>query len=85
MLRANIGSSERLANSVCFVPCLRPDLSNILILRFSGDTKPTNNLVRAGQNATVLIHEATMGDDQEEMAAQKAHSTIGQAIKIGKE
>lgn len=53
--------------------------------RFSGDTKPTPNLVKAGQNATVLLHEATMGDDQEELAAQKAHSTIGQAISIGKE
>ncbi|TCD68735.1 hypothetical protein EIP91_009881 [Steccherinum ochraceum] len=52
---------------------------------FSGDTQPTPNLVKAGQNATLLIHEATMGDDQEELAAQKAHSTIGQALAIGKE
>ncbi|THH32553.1 hypothetical protein EUX98_g1639 [Antrodiella citrinella] len=52
-------------------------------LVFSGDTKPTQNLVQAGKNATVLIHEATMGDDQEELAAQKAHSTVGQAISIG--
>ncbi|KAH8083328.1 hypothetical protein BXZ70DRAFT_1073609 [Cristinia sonorae] len=52
---------------------------------FSGDTKPTQNLVRAGKGATVLIHEATMGDDQEELAAQKAHSTMGQAVRIGTE
>ena len=66
----------------------RPFLKVLLTyhrIRFSGDTKPTDNLVKAGQNATVLLHEATMADDQEEMAAQKAHSTVGQAIKIGRE
>ncbi|KAF5379502.1 hypothetical protein D9615_006481 [Tricholomella constricta] len=51
---------------------------------FSGDTQPTNALVWAGKNATLLIHEATMADDQAEMATQKAHSTFGQAISIGK-
>ncbi|GBE87655.1 hypothetical protein SCP_1103320 [Sparassis crispa] len=51
---------------------------------FSGDTLPTNNLVRAGQGATLLIHEATLGDDEAEMARDKAHTTTGQAIDIGK-
>ncbi|KAH7911176.1 hypothetical protein BJ138DRAFT_1151318 [Hygrophoropsis aurantiaca] len=51
---------------------------------FSGDTVPTNKLVRAGTNATLLIHEATMADDQVEMAKAKMHSTFGQAIGIGK-
>ncbi|RDB18569.1 Ribonuclease Z, mitochondrial [Hypsizygus marmoreus] len=51
---------------------------------FSGDTQPTSTLVWAGQKATLLIHEATMADDQAEMATQKAHSTFGQAIAIGK-
>ncbi|KAF8887345.1 hypothetical protein BD779DRAFT_1527626 [Infundibulicybe gibba] len=51
---------------------------------FSGDTQPTNTLVAAGQRATVLIHEATMADDQVEMAKRKAHSTFGQAVDIGR-
>ncbi|CAL1709190.1 unnamed protein product [Somion occarium] len=51
---------------------------------FSADTKPTNNLVRAGEGATLLIHEATMGDDQADAAKEKAHSTFGQAIEIGR-
>lgn len=51
--------------------------------RFSGDTQPTQNLVWAGRGATLLIHEATMADDQEEMAKKKAHSTFGQAVDIG--
>lgn len=45
---------------------------------------PTHNLVAAGQNVTLLIHEATMADDQVEMAKAKAHSTFGQALDIGK-
>ncbi|KAE9397976.1 hypothetical protein BT96DRAFT_995290 [Gymnopus androsaceus JB14] len=53
---------------------------------FSADTMPSDSLVYAGQRASVLIHEATMTDepDQVKMAVQKAHSTIGQAIGIGK-
>ncbi|KII91109.1 hypothetical protein PLICRDRAFT_37799 [Plicaturopsis crispa FD-325 SS-3] len=53
-------------------------------IAFSGDTMPTHNLVAAGQNVTLLIHEATMADDQVEMAKAKAHSTFGQALDIGK-
>lgn len=51
---------------------------------FSGDTVPTQKLVQAGAGATLLIHEATMANDQVEMAHAKMHSTFGQAIDIGK-
>lgn len=51
---------------------------------FSGDTVPTQKLVQAGSGATLLIHEATMANDQVEMARAKMHSTFGQAIDIGK-
>ncbi|KAJ2930031.1 hypothetical protein H1R20_g7064, partial [Candolleomyces eurysporus] len=51
---------------------------------FSGDTQPSENLVQAGQGATLLIHEATMGDDQVDLAKAKKHSTFGQAIDIGR-
>ncbi|KAK2462756.1 hypothetical protein APHAL10511_005274 [Amanita phalloides] len=53
-------------------------------IAFSGDTIPVNALAWAGKNATLLIHEATMADDQEELALKKAHSTIGQAVAVGK-
>ncbi|THH10213.1 hypothetical protein EW146_g8446 [Bondarzewia mesenterica] len=52
---------------------------------YSGDTMPCHNLVQAGDGATLLIHEATMGDDQQDMAHQKAHSTVSQAISIGRQ
>lgn len=51
---------------------------------YSGDTKPSEELIRAGRGATLLIHEATLGDDQKEMAEAKGHSTIGQAVDVGK-
>lgn len=52
--------------------------------RFSGDTQPTEVLAEVGKGAKLLIHEATMADDQVEMAEMKAHSTVGQAIEIGR-
>ncbi|KAF8956934.1 hypothetical protein BDZ97DRAFT_1848960 [Flammula alnicola] len=51
---------------------------------FSADTSPSESLCRVGMNSTVLIHEATMGDDEADMARRKSHSTIGQAIAEGK-
>ncbi|KAJ7282084.1 hypothetical protein C8J57DRAFT_1056630, partial [Mycena rebaudengoi] len=52
---------------------------------YSGDTLPTRALVYARRNATVLIHEATMGDDEADMAQAKGHSTVGQAILTGRQ
>jgi ribonuclease Z len=43
---------------------------------------PTHQLVYAGQGATLLIHEATMADDQAELAQKKAHSTVGDALSV---
>jgi ribonuclease Z len=54
------------------------------VCRFSGDTQPTEVLAEVGKDAKLLIHEATMADDQAEIARKKAHSTIGQAIEIGR-
>ncbi|CDO70624.1 hypothetical protein BN946_scf184748.g22 [Trametes cinnabarina] len=51
---------------------------------FSADTMPTENLVRAGRDATLLIHEASMSPEEEQLAREKAHSTSAQAIDIGK-
>ncbi|KAG8817873.1 hypothetical protein FRC17_011058, partial [Serendipita sp. 399] len=53
-------------------------------ITYSGDTRPCQNLVDAGMDSTLLIHEATMSDEQEEMAKEKGHSTIGQAVDIAR-
>ena len=44
---------------------------------------PSQNLVNAGRNSSVLIHEATMADDEADLAKKKAHSTVGEAISVG--
>lgn len=44
---------------------------------------PSESLVVAGRDSTLLIHEATLEDTQVEMALAKAHSTFGQAIDVG--
>ena len=51
---------------------------------YSGDTLPVEELVRAGQGADLLIHEATFGRGFEDHARLKRHSTAPQAIEVGR-
>uniref|UniRef100_A0AC34FV75 Ribonuclease Z n=1 Tax=Panagrolaimus sp. ES5 TaxID=591445 RepID=A0AC34FV75_9BILA len=53
-------------------------------LVFSGDTTPCDLLIEAGKDADVLIHEATFDDDREIEAQKKRHSTMRQAVNVGK-
>ncbi|CAG8512684.1 10664_t:CDS:10 [Acaulospora morrowiae] len=50
---------------------------------YSGDTRPCDDLVRVGKNATLLIHEATFDNELIEEALNKKHSTTEEAVKIG--
>ncbi|KAG0738113.1 hypothetical protein G6F35_006069 [Rhizopus arrhizus] len=52
-------------------------------LVYSGDTRPCDNLIKEGQNATLLIHEATFDDTEKENAEEKRHTTTGEAIEVG--
>ena len=49
---------------------------------FSGDTRPCEELVIAGENADLLIHEATFNDDLQEEAVTKKHCTISEALEV---
>ena len=49
---------------------------------YSGDTRPCKNLVNAGLNATLLIHEATFDDSMLDDAKKKRHSTVSEALKV---
>ena len=51
---------------------------------YSGDTRPVEELVRVGQGADLLIHEATFGRGFEDHARLKKHSTAPQAIEVGR-
>ncbi|KAI8335569.1 beta-lactamase-like protein [Chlamydoabsidia padenii] len=52
-------------------------------LVYSGDTRPCDRLIEAGQGATLLIHEATLEDDMMEEAIAKKHSTTAEAVEVG--
>lgn len=58
--------------------------NEIVKITYSGDTMPCDDLVVIGKNSDILIHEATMEDELEQEAKIKMHSTVSQAIKIGK-
>ncbi|KAL4809298.1 hypothetical protein BDV18DRAFT_131725 [Aspergillus unguis] len=52
---------------------------------FSGDCRPSPSFAEIGKDSTVLIHEATFGDDMAGSALAKRHSTTGEALKVGRE
>ncbi len=51
---------------------------------YSGDTMPCPSVVQHAQGADLLIHESTFGEDQKDIAAEKRHSTAGQAAHQAK-
>lgn len=53
-------------------------------ITYSGDTIPCEDLIRIGMNSDILIHEATMEDALSKEARIKMHSTVSQAIQVGK-
>ncbi|CAH0701401.1 unnamed protein product [Spodoptera exigua] len=61
------------------------DLNDGYKVTYSGDTLPCEELVKIGENSTLLIHEATMEDELADEARMKMHSTTTQAIDIGRQ
>lgn len=51
---------------------------------YSGDCRPSQDFVRIGKGATLLIHEATFDDELQGDAYAKRHSTTSEAMDIGK-
>ncbi|KAL1915603.1 uncharacterized protein VTP21DRAFT_6727 [Calcarisporiella thermophila] len=51
---------------------------------YSGDTRPSENLIEAGKDATLLLHEATLEDEMVQEALAKRHSTVSEAIDVAR-
>ncbi|KAL7640213.1 UNVERIFIED_CONTAM: hypothetical protein RMT77_009627 [Armadillidium vulgare] len=51
---------------------------------YSGDCRPSKNLVDIGENCDLLIHEATFEDELLDEAEKNGHSTVSQAVKMGR-
>jgi ribonuclease Z len=49
---------------------------------YTGDTRPTENVVNFSRNADILIHDATFRSDLADKAAEDGHSTARQAAEI---
>lgn len=52
---------------------------------YTGDTRPSQKIVKLAENADVLIHDGTFSAELEEEAAQGGHSTVKEAAEIAKE
>lgn len=48
---------------------------------YTGDTRPTEEIVKASLGADVLIHDASMADDLGDWARTTKHSTAGEAAR----
>jgi ribonuclease Z len=55
-----------------------------LKVAYSGDCRPSDDFVKIGQGATVLIHESTFDDELRGDALAKKHSTMSEAIDVGR-
>jgi ribonuclease Z len=52
---------------------------------YSGDTRPSDEVIRAAKNADLLIHEATLATDLKEYAKTVGHSTAAEAAQIARQ
>ncbi|KAL7626650.1 hypothetical protein AAE478_003423 [Parahypoxylon ruwenzoriense] len=55
-----------------------------LKISYSGDCRPSDDFVRIGQGSTLLIHESTFDDELRGDAIAKKHSTMSEAIDVGR-
>ena len=51
-------------------------------LAYSGDCRPSAALAQAGQGATLLVHEATYGEQHAAHAAARRHCTVAEAMGV---
>jgi ribonuclease Z len=51
---------------------------------YSGDCRPSDDFVKIGQGATLLIHEATFDDELQNDAKAKKHCTTSEALAVGR-
>ena len=51
---------------------------------YSGDTRPTESMIKFAENADVLIHEGTFDKTLNDLAYQYGHSTVSEAATIAK-
>ena len=89
-LRQSLKKSHGVSIDVCTAKHTRDSWcvalsSDTWKVSYSGDTMPNPQFVTIGKDSDVLIHEATHQSSLAEDAERKKHSTVQQAIQIGKD
>lgn len=51
---------------------------------FSGDTRPTADILEASKEADVLIHEGTLDPSMSDVALERGHSSVAHAAEIAR-
>ncbi|KAI2612991.1 uncharacterized protein GGS25DRAFT_145126 [Hypoxylon fragiforme] len=75
----------------CFVVHCFGALATVLTLpsgfkiAYSGDCRPNKDFVTIGKGTTLLIHESTFDDELQADAKAKKHSTMSEAIDVGRQ
>jgi ribonuclease Z len=52
---------------------------------YTGDTRPTDSVAAAAEDADLLVHDGTFGEDHSERARKTAHSTAREAAELAGE
>ena len=70
----------RVVDSSVLVGPRRPGRTVVI----TGDTRPCPGTEEAAQNADLLVHEATFGDEEAERAVETGHSTAREAAQLAR-
>ncbi len=60
------------------------ELVSGLRVAWSGDCRPSSQFAQACRGAHLLVHECTFGDDMQDHAKYKMHSTMGEALGVSR-
>ncbi|KFG81572.1 putative tRNA processing endoribonuclease Trz1 [Metarhizium anisopliae] len=61
------------------------ELTSGLRIAYSGDCRPSSAFAQGCKGAHLLVHECTFGDDKQDHAKAKKHSTMAEALSVARE